>query len=109
MIRTKPSNIFDFYAPTGGAPKIADFISKASNSAATNPAGQPIIASAPTTSGSASSSTNIPGNSGGDNTWKWVVGGIVVGTIVYLIYDHYQEKKKNEKKNVLYVVRPSDH
>ena len=98
MIQIKPSNIFDFYAPTGGAAKIADFISKASNSAATNPAGQPIIASAPTTSGSASSSTNIPGNSGGDNTWKWVVGLVIAGTIGYLIYDYYQEKKENEKK-----------
>ena len=99
MIQTKPSNIFDFYAPTGGAPKIADFTSKMSNSVSVSSVGQPIIASAPVPSSNSSSAANIPSDSKGNNTWKWVIAG-VIGVGIYLIYDHFKEKNKKDKKTI---------
>lgn len=101
MIQTKPSNIFDFFAPTGGAPKIADFTSKISNSASISSAAQPIIASATTAQSNLNNPANIPGNSKENNTWKWVLGVGIVAVIGYFIYDHFQEKNKKDKKNNL--------
>ena len=96
MTQLKPSNMFDFFAPSGGGAKIADFITKSSNSAGTNPAGQPIITSAPVGAANINSTANIPDSSTGSNTWKWVLGLALAGTIGYLAYVHYQEKKKRE-------------
>ncbi|MGZ6519651.1 MAG: hypothetical protein ACXVED_18840, partial [Bacteroidia bacterium] len=75
-------------------PKIADFKIKESNSTATVPVGRPVIANAPVPPGNIISMSD---HSKENNTWKWVLGGILVVGVGYFIYDHYREKKKREK------------
>lgn len=115
MTKLKQSNIFDFYAPTGGGSKIADFGSGYKNAAITTTA-------APSSNGNIGSSlstdsipyssnigifgtvdaspSNGPGNAPkNDNTWVyWVLGAAVLGGSIYLIHRHFKNKEQEEKR-----------
>lgn len=99
MIKMKPANIFEFYAPTGGATKIADFkvSTAAPNSFGTNP------------NVSVTHQIEFPNNKtvevvGSENKIKWgywIIGGVfVLGTAAYLIwyYSDAQKKKRRERE-----------
>ena len=101
MIRMKPVNIFDFYAPTGGSTKIADF--KVSQS-------PPIaLETPPIVSGTyqIESTPNITGEyvvSARKIQWEsWVVGGILVlGTTVFLAWYYSDEQKRKRRDEARY-------
>ncbi len=84
MLKLKPTNIFDFYAPTGNSMKIADFgtpekeIVKLSNT------------------DSCLNGQEIPEENKNHSIWLYVLGGAVVvaGVFFYLNYKNRQEEDK---------------
>jgi hypothetical protein len=96
MIKLKPANIFDFYAPTGGGSKIADF--KASKCPPTAPE------TAPTFSGTIQIefSPKVVGEALAPakkiNLGYWIIGGmLVIGTAGYLFWYYSDEQKKKRR------------
>ena len=94
MIQLKPSNIFDFYAPTGGLSKIADFsllqkkMSAESKSVPfTRSIGGMYKVQAPLNSPPPSA------NSASDNTCTCVLIGLVIAVVVI----HYLVESSNEE------------
>lgn len=96
MITLKVPSVFDYYAPTGGGAKIADFMTRKTVT-------QPVI-KIPEQVNIAKSTTNTSclsntlNNKKPDYTWMFVVGGIIILVIGILIYDHYKEKYETRKK-----------
>ncbi len=96
MVRMRPANISDFFAPTGGAAKIADF--KASTSLPMVPettliaSGTYQIECKPNMAGEA----GVPSKS---IKWEhWVIGGmLVLGTSVFLVWYFSEEQKKKRQ------------
>lgn len=83
-MKLKPTNVFQFYAPTGNSMKIADFgITKKT---------------IPTTAlvDSNPQSPELPNGSKKDNTWIYILAGavIIIGGICYINY----KKKKDEEE-----------
>ncbi len=80
MTKLKPSNIFDYFAPTGNSTKIADFgISKKAIPAETIPTSNLVV-------------PELPDGNKKDNTLLYILGGIVVVCgIAYLV--NYANKK----------------
>ncbi len=84
MIKLKPTNIFDFYAPTGNSMKIADLgIAKKTVPTATIAA-------------SNHQGPELPEGDKKDNTWLYIIAGavIIVGGICYINY----KKRKDEEE-----------
>ena len=83
-MKLKPSNIFDFYAPTGNSMKIADFgIAKKTVPTATITA-------------SNHQGPELPEGGKKDNTWLYILAGavIIIGGICYINY----KKRKDEEE-----------
>ena len=82
MTKLKPSNIFDYYAPTGNSTKIADFgISKKAIPAETIPTSNLVI-------------PELPDGNKKDNTLLYIFGGIVaVLGIAYVVNYVYTKKE----------------
>jgi hypothetical protein len=80
MTKLKPSNIFDYFAPTGNSTKIADFgISKKAIPVETIPTSNLVV-------------PELPYGNKKDNTLLYIFGGIVVVCgIAYLV--NYANKK----------------
>lgn len=84
MIKLKPTNIFDYYAPTGNSMRIADFeIAKRTI---------PTTAVVP----SNTQGPELTHSSKKDNTWLYILAGavIIVGGICYINY----KKQKDEEQ-----------
>jgi hypothetical protein len=113
-MKTKPINIFEFYAPTGGGSKIADAMNvisdaakKVNSNSATSNSGNPTIpSSAPKTglnyesasnsgAGTINNSGREASNGKTNNLGWWIMGGVIVGSCLWL-YIHSQKKKKEE-------------
>lgn len=89
MIKLKPSNIFDYYAPTGNSMKIANFgITKKT---------------IPTTKVDASNNlgSELPNGGKKDNTWIYILAGavIIIGGICYINYKKRQDEEISKKQN----------
>ena len=89
MMKQKPLNIFDFYAPTGSISKIADFgatIKKVATPS-TIPSCEIIV------------SPNIPYGGKKDYTWTYIlVGAIVIAGIVIAVKINRDETEEKERK-----------
>lgn len=89
MIKLKPSNIFDHYAPTGCVSKIANFgitIKKAATPA--------IIPSCEILA-----SPSLPNGGKKDYTWVYILGTVIVITgIIIAVKIHSDTKKDKENK-----------
>lgn len=91
MIKIKPSNIFDFYAPTGSSTKIADYgsakkeISQPTITAASNPL------------------LEIPIETKKDNTVFYILLGVTaaIGILLYLDYREREMIKKMKQRDPL--------
>ncbi len=88
MIKLKPSNIFDFYAPTGNSSKIADhgFVRKEFHKPQITVPNHAI--------------QEIPGKEKKDNTVLYILIGITVtiGLVLYLDYRDREIIKKIKQK-----------
>lgn len=95
MIKLKVPSVFDYYAPTGGGSKIADFMTKktVTQPDIKIPEQLNIVKSTANTS----CLPNTLNNSKPDNTWMYVVGGIIILVIGIIIHEHYKEKNEIEK------------
>lgn len=84
MIKLKPSNIFDFYAPTGSSTKIADygFAKKEFIQSPITAASDPL--------------PEITIETKKDNTFFYILLG-VTATIGIVLYLDYREREKNKK------------
>ena len=96
MIRMKPANIFDFWAPTGGGSKIADF--KARRCSPIAPETPPIVSGtiqiefSPKVVGEAVAPVKKI------NWVYWIIGGLlVIGTTGYLFWYYSDEQKKKRR------------
>lgn len=105
MDKLKPSNIFDYYAPPGGVPKLADYAKFIDNSyiETTIPeikmATSVIVDNLTPTLVDMSSSANSTSQSKKDNTWIYVlIGSVLVLGTFYLIYYIKEEEKKIKNK-----------
>ena len=84
MTKLKPSNIFDYYAPTGKSMKIADFgISKKAIPAETIPTSNLV-------------DPELPEGSKKNNNWLYVIAGaiFVIGGIYFI---NYQMRKVDDE------------
>ena len=96
MLRLKPTNIFDFYAPTGGLSKIADFSmrqKKVITNLTSTPANRNYIGTYIPPNRLSSPST--PSNSNSNNHGIHVLAGIVIVVVVL----HYLCESINEDDN----------
>lgn len=88
MIKLKPSNIFQYYAPTGSVPKIADFALL--NNFKTETAAA-VIATG--------NSTDLPGIEKKDNIWGYIlIGAVIIAGIAILVKINRDEEKEKEVK-----------
>ena len=99
MLRLKPTNIFDFYAPTGGLSKIADFSMRQKNMGAT-PASTTING----TSRSAYSpppllsSPAVRTSSNSNQQWfYWLCGAVIIVAAIDYLAERSNEDEKNNK------------
>jgi len=99
MLRLKPTNIFDFYAPTGGLSKIADFSMRQKNMGAT-PTSTPIngasgsIYSPPTIL----SSPSLRTSSNSNNQWfYWLCGAVIIVAAIDYLAERSNEDEKNNR------------
>ena len=112
MTKLKASNVFDFFAPTGGGSKIADFGSALKNATST-PSVSPSASGNTGGTGTSSGPSSGPiGNVGAatpnhgsgpkkDYTWAWVLlGAVVIGGGIYLINRHNKKKEVEDKKGL---------
>ena len=89
MIKIKPSNIFDFYAPTGNSTKIADYgfakkeIIQPPISAASNPLSE------------------MPNGEKKDNTVLYILLGVTaaIGIVLYLDYRESEIIRKMKQRD----------
>jgi LPXTG-motif cell wall-anchored protein len=84
MTKLKPSNIFDYFAPTGNSTKIADFgISKKAIPVESIPTSNLVV-------------PELPDGSKKNNTWLYILAGaaLVIGGIYFINY----KKRKDEEK-----------
>ncbi len=96
MMKMKPANIFDFYAPTGGATKIADF--KVSTSAPNSFGNTPNVSGAKHMEFSTNKSVEVVGSDNKIKWGYWIIGGIIVlGTTAFLIW-YYSEEQKRKRR-----------
>ena len=112
-MKTKPINIFEFYAPTGGGSKIADAMNvisdakKVNSNSATSNSGNPTISSsvaqpqpkyesASNTAGEINSTSEASNGKTNNLVW-WILGGVIVGGSLWLWYRDLQKKKKEEE------------
>ena len=89
MITLKPTNIFDYYAPTGNSMKIADFgIAKKTVPTATIAASNP-------------QGPELPNSSKKDNTWIYILAGavIIIGGICYINYRKQKDEEERKQRN----------
>ena len=89
MIKLKPTNIFDYYAPTGNSMKIADFgIAKKT-------------APIETIAASNTQGPELPKNGKKDNTWLYILAGavIIIGGICYIKYKKQKDEEKLKQRN----------
>ena len=89
MENLKPTNISSFYAHTGNSTKIADFGSakKIVTSECLSPSTPPI--------------PELPNRNKKDNTWLYILGGIVVVCcIAYLVNSANKKDEEKDKKKV---------
>jgi hypothetical protein len=97
MIKLKVPSVFDYYAPTGGGSKIADFMTKKTVT-------QPVIKipeqlNIVKSTANTSCLPNTLNNSKPDNTWMYIVGGIMILAIGILIHERYKERNEREEMN----------
>jgi len=99
MLRLKPTNIFDFYAPTGGLSKIADFSMRQKNMGAT-PTSTPIngasgsMYSPPTIL----SSPSVRASSNSNNQWfYWLCGAVIIIAAIDYLAERSNEDEKNNR------------
>ena len=89
MIKIKPSNIFDFYAPTGSSTKIADygFAKKEIISSPITAASNPL--------------PEMPNGTKKDNTVLYILLGVTaaIGIVLYLDYREREMIKKMKQRD----------
>jgi len=88
MIKLKPSNIFDFYAPTGSSTKIADY------GFAKKEFIQPPITA------ESNPLPEMPTRTKKDNTVFYILLGVTaaIGIVLYLDYREREKNKKYQEK-----------
>lgn len=92
MIKLKPTNIFDFYAPTSSIAKIADF------GKSTNKLNTALATSAPIIN----TTIGLPNAGKKDNTWGYLLVGAAIITGI-IAYHFYRKKEKEESENYIIV------
>jgi hypothetical protein len=100
MMKIKPANIFDFYAPTGGATKIADF--KMSNAVPNSIGNNPNISVAHQMEFPTNKTVEVVASENKIKWGYWIFGGIfVLGTTAFLIwyYSEGQKRKRRERED----------
>jgi hypothetical protein len=91
MIKIKPSNIFDFYAPTGSSTKIADygFVKKEFVQPPITAASNPL--------------PEMPNGTKKDNTVFYILLGVTaaIGIVLYLDYREREMIKKMKQRDTM--------
>jgi len=101
-MKLKQSNIFDYWAPTDGKTKIADFGKNTTiitNSINTNKNIISDVNSNPIISTNNSQDTSLIESK--NNTWFWIslIGGVILIGGIYLL-NRYKIKEKENKRNI---------
>jgi len=98
MLRLKPTNIFDFFAPTGGSSKIADFSMRQKNMGAT-PASTTISGTSRSTySPPTISSPSVRTSSNSNHQWfYWLCGAVIIVAAIDYLAERSNEDEKNNK------------
>jgi hypothetical protein len=96
MMKIKPANIFDFYAPTGGATKIADF--KMSNAVPNSIGNNPNISVAHQMEFPTNKTVEVVASENKIKWGYWIIGGIIaIGTTAYLVW-YFSEEQKEKRR-----------
>jgi hypothetical protein len=96
MIRIKPSNIFDFYAPTGGATKIAEI--KGSQSQPFFIENQPIVSGTCKIECTPDMTCEYVVSAKKIKWGHWILGGIlVIGSVAIIVWYSKEEQKKKHR------------
>ncbi len=96
MIRMKPANIFDFWAPTRGGSKIADY--KGSQSPTITIETPPIVPGTYQIDCTPNMTGEYVVSAKKINLGYWIIGGmLVIGTAGYLFWYYSDEQKKKRR------------
>ena len=101
MIKLKPANIFDFYAPTGGGSKIADY--KGSQSTTITIETPPIVPGTYQIDCTPDITGEYVVSAKKINWGNWILGGIfLLGATGLIIWYNSDEQKKKRRDRVGY-------
>ena len=96
MVKIKPANIFEFFAPTGGVTKIADF--KGSTTAHNSFESNPNVSGAKHMEFTTITSERSVGSKNKIKWGYWIIGGIIaIGTTAYLFW-YFSEEQKEKRR-----------
>ena len=97
MIKMKPANIFDFWAPTGGGSKIADY--KGSQSPKITIETPPIVPGTYQIDCTPNMTGEYVVSAKKINWGNWILGGIFLLGATGLIYWYYSDEQKKKRRD----------
>ena len=97
MIKLKPANIFDFWAPTGGGSKIADY--KGSQSPSITIETPPIVPGTYQIDCTPNMTGEYVVSAKKINWGNWILGGILLLGATGLVYFYLSDEQKKKRRD----------
>ena len=97
MIKMKPANMFDFWAPTGGGSKIADY--KGSQSPTITIETPPIVPGTYQIDCTPNMTGEYVVSAKKINWGNWLIGGLVIAGLAGGLIWYYNDKQKKKRRD----------